>query len=218
MDEVHIRSAPHKYAAVQGGLIRTRTKIVRKAADFIVKNGPKTPRERWEEEGGYSPSTIATEIAGLVCAADIASPTAIKKGSADRGCTAGGWQANVEKWTRQRPAGTAMASITCEWHLERETGLRATRSSSNGVPVSSTNATSSTPGFSNSFTRHPADDQKPSQESVKVIDWSSKVGTPNGPGFYTITTTATANGRRPACWNLGTAIHRQRQALGVAER
>ena len=38
---------------------------VKKAADFIVKNGPKTPQERWEEEGGYSPSTIAAEIAGL---------------------------------------------------------------------------------------------------------------------------------------------------------
>ena len=45
---------------------------VKKAADFIVKNGPATPQERWEEEGGYSPSTIAAEIAGLVCAAEIA--------------------------------------------------------------------------------------------------------------------------------------------------
>ena len=45
---------------------------VRKAADFIVKNGPATPQERWEERPGYSPSTIAAEIAGLVCAADIA--------------------------------------------------------------------------------------------------------------------------------------------------
>jgi glucoamylase len=39
---------------------------VKKAADFIVRTGPKTPQERWEEEGGYSPSTIAAEIAGLV--------------------------------------------------------------------------------------------------------------------------------------------------------
>ena len=31
-----------------------------------------TPQDRWENQGGYSPATIAAEIAGLVCAADIA--------------------------------------------------------------------------------------------------------------------------------------------------
>jgi len=45
---------------------------VKKAADYIVANGPQTPQERWENQGGYSPATIAAEIAGLVCAADIA--------------------------------------------------------------------------------------------------------------------------------------------------
>jgi glucoamylase len=35
--------------------------------------GPATPQERWENQGGYSPATIASEIAGIVCAADIAS-------------------------------------------------------------------------------------------------------------------------------------------------
>ena len=50
----------------------TYTKHVRPAADFIVRHGPFTPQERWEEKSGYSPSTIAAEIAGLVCAAEIA--------------------------------------------------------------------------------------------------------------------------------------------------
>ena len=45
-----------------------------RAADFIVANGPQTPQERWENQDGYSPATIAAEIAGLVCAADIAAP------------------------------------------------------------------------------------------------------------------------------------------------
>jgi glucoamylase len=53
---------------------------VRKAADFIIgyvgPNGqpaPYTQQERWEEQDGWSPSTIASVIAGLVCAADLAS-------------------------------------------------------------------------------------------------------------------------------------------------
>ncbi|MEU6174181.1 glycoside hydrolase family 15 protein [Streptantibioticus parmotrematis] len=41
-------------------------------ADYLVANGPATGEERWEENGGYSPSTMAAEVAGLVCAANIA--------------------------------------------------------------------------------------------------------------------------------------------------
>ncbi|MCU1679696.1 MAG: glucan 1,4-alpha-glucosidase [Amycolatopsis sp.] len=52
---------------------------VRKAAEFLLAykgdNGqpsPYTQQERWEEQDGWSPSTIASVIAGLVCAADLA--------------------------------------------------------------------------------------------------------------------------------------------------
>ncbi|AKA48856.1 glucan 1,4-alpha-glucosidase [uncultured archaeon] len=46
--------------------------MVLEAAAFIVKNGPATQQERWEEASGYSPSTIASNIAALVCAASFA--------------------------------------------------------------------------------------------------------------------------------------------------
>ena len=42
------------------------------AAGFLVRNAPITQQERWEEAAGYSPSTLATVIAALVCAADLA--------------------------------------------------------------------------------------------------------------------------------------------------
>ena len=45
---------------------------VRPAALFLISHGPSFGPERWEEQGGFSPSTIAAEIAGLVAAADIA--------------------------------------------------------------------------------------------------------------------------------------------------
>lgn len=71
---------------------------IKKAADFIVKNGPATPQERWEE-GGYSPSTIAAEIAGLVCAAEIAKKNGDEASANLYLKTADDWQANIEKWT-----------------------------------------------------------------------------------------------------------------------
>jgi glucoamylase len=72
---------------------------VKKAADFIVSRGPSTPQERWEEEGGYSPSTIAAEIAGLVAAADIARSNGDEASAAVYTGVADDLQRRVESWT-----------------------------------------------------------------------------------------------------------------------
>ena len=45
---------------------------VRRAANFVAAHGPAFGVERWEEQSGYSPSTIAAEIAGLLSAAALA--------------------------------------------------------------------------------------------------------------------------------------------------
>lgn len=46
--------------------------FVENAAAFLVRYAPVTQQERWEENAGYSPSTLATVISALVCAADMA--------------------------------------------------------------------------------------------------------------------------------------------------
>jgi len=46
--------------------------FVEQAASFLVRYAPITQQERWEEAAGYSPSTLAAVISGLICAADIA--------------------------------------------------------------------------------------------------------------------------------------------------
>jgi glucoamylase len=46
--------------------------MVLSAAGALIMNGPMTQQERWEENEGYSPSTLASNIAALVCAADMA--------------------------------------------------------------------------------------------------------------------------------------------------
>ena len=77
----------------------TWTKHVKTAADFILKHGPRTPQERWEEEAGYSPSTIAAEIAGLVCAAWIAQRNNDETAANNYLKTADEWAGHVERWT-----------------------------------------------------------------------------------------------------------------------
>jgi glucoamylase len=56
---------------VQFKFFNLRVMMVRAAA-YLILQGPITCQERWEENAGYSPSTLATVIAGLVCAAQLA--------------------------------------------------------------------------------------------------------------------------------------------------
>lgn len=46
--------------------------MVLRAAGFLIRHGPATQQERWEEASGYSPSTLATSIAALICTACFA--------------------------------------------------------------------------------------------------------------------------------------------------
>jgi glucoamylase len=41
---------------------------VLKGAAYLIRHGPVTQQERWEEASGYSPSTLASNIAALICA------------------------------------------------------------------------------------------------------------------------------------------------------
>ncbi len=71
---------------------------VQRAADCILANGPVT-QERWENATGYSPASIAAEIAGLVCAAQIAQANGANADAARYLSTADGWRAQLGNWT-----------------------------------------------------------------------------------------------------------------------
>jgi glucoamylase len=45
--------------------------MVMAACGFLIREGPATTQERWEEAAGYSPSTLAISIAALICAAEL---------------------------------------------------------------------------------------------------------------------------------------------------
>lgn len=80
--------------------------MVRRAAGFLVRNGPVTEQDRWEEDPGYSPFTLAVEVAALLCAADLADTFEPALSGYLRD-TADAWNAKIERWTYVR--GTDLA-------------------------------------------------------------------------------------------------------------
>jgi glucan 1,4-alpha-glucosidase len=72
---------------------------IKPAANFLASHGPASGPERWEEQGGYSPSTIAAEIAGLVAAADLARANGDDASAAVWLGVADDWQRSVKGWT-----------------------------------------------------------------------------------------------------------------------
>jgi glucoamylase len=73
--------------------------LVSRAARYLILHGPVTAQERWEENSGYSPSTLATIIASLVCAAEFARGRKDKL-AADFLLDYADWlSAHLEEWT-----------------------------------------------------------------------------------------------------------------------
>jgi glucoamylase len=79
---------------------------IKPAADFLLKfaplaehPAPYTLQERWEEQSGYSPACIASEIAALVCAAQIAQANGDIDSAKRYLETADSWRSQIEKWT-----------------------------------------------------------------------------------------------------------------------
>ena len=81
---------------------------VKNLAGYLVANGPATPEERWEEIGGYSPATMAAEIAGLLCAASIAEANGDTADAATYQSTAQSWASEVDglTYTTSGPYGS----------------------------------------------------------------------------------------------------------------
>jgi glucoamylase len=162
----------------------TWTKHVRPAADFIVRRGPYTPQERWEEESGYSPSTIAAEIAGLVCASEIARRNGDEASSHVYAAAADDWVRNVEAWT----------ATTTGPHGDKNYYLRVTENDdpNDGEPRELNNGAGTfderrivDAGFLELVRLGVKSPEDPLiAKSLAVVDKLIKVETPNGASFY----------------------------------
>jgi glucoamylase len=71
---------------------------IKAVANHIQAAGPATT-ERWEEQFGLSPSSIAAEIAGLIAAADVARQNGDTTSPASWEMTADSWLSSLSGWT-----------------------------------------------------------------------------------------------------------------------
>lgn len=72
--------------------------MMRRALTCIVRNGPATTQDRWEELGGYTPFTITIEIVALIEAAELMQKYDRVLANYLRE-TADTWNESIERWT-----------------------------------------------------------------------------------------------------------------------
>ncbi|HLR36988.1 MAG TPA: glucan 1,4-alpha-glucosidase [Chitinophagaceae bacterium] len=84
---------------MEKGYFKRFSKMIVKASGYLIREGPFTFLDRWEELAGYSTFTLAAEIAALLSAADFAQNNDMPKLAVYLYETADCWNDNVEKWT-----------------------------------------------------------------------------------------------------------------------
>ncbi len=72
--------------------------MVEKASKYILRNGPATRQDRWEENCGYTPFTVASEIAALLAAADFYDEKGKTQSAQYLRETADLWNEHIETW------------------------------------------------------------------------------------------------------------------------
>jgi len=169
--------------------------MVRRAASFLVRNGPVTQQDRWEEDAGYSPFTLSVEIAALLVAADIAETHNDSSAAAYLRETADIWNANIERWVYV--TGTELAKrIGVEGYYVRiapPEKADAASPEAGFVPIKNRPAGQSAEPAIHivspdalalvRFGLRTADDTR-IVNTIKVIDALLKVETPYGPAWH----------------------------------
>ncbi len=172
--------------------------MIENAASYIARNGPVTGEDRWEEDAGYSPFTLAVEVAGLLAAADMLDACGNTEPANYLRETADCWNNQIERWTYV--TGTELCvTAGVEGYYVRVT------------PPDDAGAASPKDGYVPIKNRPPGDTDRPARaivspdalalvrfglraaddprivNTVKAIDASLRCDLPQGPVWYRYT-------------------------------
>ena len=169
--------------------------MVQRAAGFVLRTGPRTKQDRWEENAGYTPFTLAVAIAALLAAAEIAEACDIEALPALLRDTADAWNEQIEDWiyvedtplTREagvpgyyiRVAPESPAKGCPDVH-----GLIQVRNHEAGSGAIAANELISTDAIALVRFGLRAPDDPRMLSTIAVIDRLLKVELPQGPGWH----------------------------------
>jgi glucoamylase len=166
---------------------------VKKAANFIAgyvdpdtgRHSPFTPQERWENQSGYSPNSIAAQVAALVCAADMARKNG-DTGSAHQWLAlADAWKAKVKQWTVTTNGPLSAHPYFLRLTKDGHPNAGTTYSIGDGGPSAVDQRRVVDPSFLD-LVRYgilrPRD--RAVRSTLPVIDRQLRVRTPNGPFWH----------------------------------
>ena len=181
--------------AITESYVKRLWPMIKKAATFIICNGPVTLQDRWEEDAGYSPFTLSVEIAALLVTADLADLNKETSLANYLRETADAWNSNIERWTYAKDSDLAR-QIGVEGYYVRI------------APPQASEASSPAGGFVTIKNRPPGKDVEETVHiispdalalvrfglrdandpriinTVKVIDSLLKIETQNGPAWH----------------------------------
>jgi glucoamylase len=169
--------------------------MVRRAAAFVVRNGPVTQQDRWEEDPGYSPFTLAVEIAALLVAADMAELHGEPAVATYLRETADAWNDSVEQWVYVTGSDLARQNGVEGYYVRISPPEEADAASPRGgfVPIKNR-----PPGASSEPAEHVispdflalvrfglrAPDDPRVLNTLKIVDAHLKVEAPQGPLWH----------------------------------
>ncbi len=170
---------------------------VLRAAAYLIRQGPVTPQERWEEASGYSPSTLAANIAALICAAHFARERGDEQTAIYLQEYADFLECHIESWT-VTTQGTLAPGINRHYIRIRPVNVgdvQPDEDPNHGI----LRITNTPPGQRVEFSAKEIVDagflelvrygiRKPGdpliEDSLRVVDAALKIETPFGPCWY----------------------------------
>lgn len=161
-------------------------RMVRQAVAYLVRHGPVSPQDRWEENPGASPFTIGVEVSALVAAAPCLEEP-------ERGYVlmlADCWNERIEEWTYVRNTPLSRQLAVEGYYVRigpsvREGGLRGRVEVRNtpGEVVPAEALVGMEFIYLARFGLRDANDRR-MQDSLNVIDAVLRVDTPCGPSYH----------------------------------
>ncbi|MGH8283669.1 MAG: glucan 1,4-alpha-glucosidase [Gammaproteobacteria bacterium] len=185
----------HREGTLSGKDLKRFWPMTLKAASYLACNGPVTQQDRWEEDGGYSPFTLAVTVAALLVAAELADTQRAPRTATYLRELADTWNDHIEQWT-----------YVTNTALSRKTGVEGYYVRI--APPEECGAASPVHGFVPIKNRPPGQSQQPVAQivspdalalvrlglraandprivnTVKVVDALLKVDTPAGPCWH----------------------------------